>query len=645
MGGQALTAEEKPNFVWLVLEDTSPYQFSCYGNTDIQTPEIDRLAHEGIRFSNAISNAPHCSAARSSLITGCYATTYGMDIHRENYDTPEDVFYPQYLRQAGYYCTNNDKTDYNTTLDNSTLWDECGKTASYNSPKRAPGQPFFAVFNTAATHMGTVRTITTEGRPDLKRQGIDPDSIHLPAFVPDLPEMRSDEAVHLNTALHSSRWVQAYLDDLKVKGLDDNTIVFFFSDHGGCLPRGKGTPYETGLRVPLIIYLPPVWQEKFGLESGIVDSRLVSFVDLAPTILSMAGIEPPAFMQGKAFMGPHAKAPHAYQFGFRSNQENYHFDPCRTVSDGKLKYLRNYIPNKPFCLRNLYQWGMPANLAWDQYVMSGKCVNPDWLQPFKPKEAEMLFDLENDPWELTNLAGDPSYQKQLVTMRQALSAHIRETKDLGFVERSLRQKEGGLYQWVQEGKFPLDQLYEAAELASMPAEKDVDQLVHYLQSPYAEIRYWAAVGFTTLGSQKRISTVPEVLKAAIGDESSAVACTAAEALCYLGEFSTGAQVLMRYFSENNNQAYSSLETLTWYPEQKEQLKQYLPVFRALARQDQKQEESRMKLGVKVRSILVNLGDLPITDLYTEKDRLQGIKLNETGRKFVYPQDFEGINKK
>ena len=189
--------QEKPNILWLVLEDTSPYQFGCYGGKDAKTPEIDRLASKSIRFTNASSNAPHCSPARSTLITGCYATTYGMDIHRERYDTPKNIFYPEYMREAGYFCTNNSKTDYNTTEDHKSLWDESGGSATYRSQKRKTGQPFFSVFNANATHMSLVRTITTKGRPNFNEFGLNPDSIFLPDHVPDLPEVRSDEAYQL----------------------------------------------------------------------------------------------------------------------------------------------------------------------------------------------------------------------------------------------------------------------------------------------------------------------------------------------------------------------------------------------------------------------------------------------------------------
>ncbi|TKG96894.1 sulfatase [Puteibacter caeruleilacunae] len=633
--GKSAKTPDKPNILWLVLEDTSPHQFGCYGSKDVNTPEIDQLAEKGIRFVNASSNAPHCSAARSSLITGCYATTYGMDIHREDYDTPDDIFYPQYMRKAGYFCTNNDKTDYNSTIDNKSIWDECSKSASYNSSARKPGQPFFAVFNTSATHMGLVRTITTQGRPDFKKDGINEDDIFLPAHVPDLPNVRSDEAYELKNSQESSKWAQSFLDDLEAKGLAENTIVFFYSDHGGCLPRGKGTPFETGLRVPLIIYVPPAWQERLGVEGGIVDTRLVSFVDFAPTILSLAGVEAPDFMQGKAFMGKYAKETPKYQFGFRSNQENYHYDPCRTVMDGRYKYIRNYVPHKPFCLRNLYQWGMPANQAWDNYVMSGKCDNKDWMLPFKPKSAEMLFDLENDPWELKNLAEDSFLQDKLKEFRGALKNHVRETKDLGFVVRGLRKKPEGLYNWVRTEKFPLEELIAAAELAGIAEAKDKGKLLEMLKSPYPEIRYWGAVGFCTLGAQQKLNKCPKELIKAIDDDSDQVACAAAEAACYLGAFDKGCNKLITLFKNNFNLAYSSLETLSWYPEQKKQMMKCLPVFKAMNDEQNKVEQDRMGLGLKIRSVLVNLDALPISKLYTEKDIKDGINKNKKGRKFLY----------
>lgn len=218
---------ERPNILWLTFEDTSAYEFGCYGNGDVHTPNADSLAARGIQFMNAWSVAPQSSAARSSLITGCYSSTYGMDIHPVPYDTPADIFFPQRLREAGYYCTNNSKTHYNSTTDNKSCWDECNNKASYNSTKRGKDQPFFAVYNTVTSHMGRIRTFHTDGRRDYTQEGIFPQQLTLPSYVPDLPEVRSDYAGHLEAVQDVDTWLGIFLKDLETRGLEDNTIIFF----------------------------------------------------------------------------------------------------------------------------------------------------------------------------------------------------------------------------------------------------------------------------------------------------------------------------------------------------------------------------------------------------------------------------------
>ncbi len=345
--------DERPNILWLTFEDTSAYEFGCYGNNEVHTPNTDSLAACGIQFMNAWSVAPQSSAARSSLITGCYATTYGMDVHPVAYDTPADIFFPQKLREAGYYCTNNNKTHYNSTTDNKICWDECDNRASYNSIKRQKDQPFFAVFNTVTSHMGRIRTFHTDGRRDYTQEGIYPALLSLPSYVPDLPEMRSDYAGHLEAVQDVDTWLGFYLKDLKEKGLDENTIIFFFSDHGGCLPRGKGYLYESGLKVPLIAYFPPKWQHLANNMVG-KETDLVNFTDLGPTVLSLAGVKPPKHMHGKALYGKFAdKNKRDVQFALAANQL-HHFMPVRAATDGRFKYIRSYIPYRQFALRNYY---------------------------------------------------------------------------------------------------------------------------------------------------------------------------------------------------------------------------------------------------------------------------------------------------
>lgn len=423
---------ERPNILWLTFEDTSAYEFGCYGNKGVHTPNADSLAVHGIQFMNAWSVAPQSSAARSSLITGCYSSSYGMDVHPVPYDTPENIFFPQWLREAGYYCTNNSKTHYNSTTDNKSCWDECTPKASYNSTKRGKDQPFFAVYNTVTSHMGRIRTFHTDGRRDYTTEGIYPELLTLPSYVPDLPEVRSDYAGHLEAVQDVDTWLGFFLKDLKEKGLDDNTIIFFFSDHGGCVPRGKGYLYESGLRVPMIAYFPPKWQHLAGKKASGKEYSLVNFTDLGPTVLSLAGVKPPKHMQGKALYGKYASdEKREIQFALAANQL-HHFMPVRAATDGRFKYIRSYIPYRQFALRNYYQWGMPSNKAWDKLVLGGHNTNPDWAQTFNAHPAEMLFDLEKDPGELHNLSDSPEYAEVLAKMRKALSEHIRSTKDLGF---------------------------------------------------------------------------------------------------------------------------------------------------------------------------------------------------------------------
>ncbi|MBL0745799.1 sulfatase family protein [Chryseolinea lacunae] len=620
--------QEKPNFIWLTFEDASPYGFSCYGNKAFTTPTVDSLAQRGILFTNAYATAPHCSASRSTLITGCFATTFGMDIHREKYQTPSDIFYPSILRANGYFCSNNKKTDYNTFTSDKSLWNECGASASYNSVERKEGQPFFAVFNATASHMSRIRTITTEGRGHYLELGIEPGQLKLPKYLPDLPEVRSDFAVHLESYLEMDAWLRTFLLDLKNRKLAENTIVFFFSDHGGCLPRGKGFPYESGLKIPLIIYIPEKWRDKFDIPAGAVNSNLVGFEDFAPTVLRLSGIDIPPFMQGKPFLG--TRRVKKYQFGFRSNQENYHFDPCRTATDGRFKYIRNYHPYKPFALRNLYQSGMPANIAWDEYVLSGKCTNPDWKSQYEAKGTEMLFDLRTDPDELINLAATREHQVKLKTMRKAVSEHIRESKDLGLFYRDMRkEKTGGLFDWVRSTNFPLSAMYDAAEKASMATLRDTTYLSKLLSSQYAEMRYWGAVGYVMLASTKQLVHVPLILTKTMNDPAAAVSATAAEAVFRVTKDSKALRRLVDIFITNDNFAYSSLENLTWVADCKPHLKEYVAEFKKLSTDAEETKADRMGIYLKLRSLLVNLDALPVRELFPQREIEEGIKINET----------------
>lgn len=634
--GSGTTGQDRPNILWLTFEDTSFYEFGCYGNKDVHTPNVDSLAAHGVLFTNAWSNAPQSSPARSSLITGCYATTYGMDIHPVSTDTPEGILFPQLLRDAGYWCSNNRKTHYNTTTDNKSCWDECSKTASYNSAGRKPGQPFFSVFNTATSHMGRVRTFHTDGRRDYTLEGIYPQLLDLPPHVPDLAEVRSDYAGHLEAVQDVDTWVGFFLDDLKEHGLEDDTIIFIFSDHGGCLPRGKGYLYETGLHVPLVVYFPDKWKHlapDCGQDStGHEYTAPAGFVDLAPSVLSLAGVRPPENMQGKALMGRYASEGHKYHYAFAANHL-HHFTPVRAVSDGQYKYIRSYMPYRQFALRNYYQWGMPSNKAWDKLVLGGHNTNPDWDQPFGTHPAEMLFDLETDPFELHDLSADPQYKKVLKKFRKLESEHIRNTVDLGFFLPTSR-KDIVLYDMVRENGYPLEDLWTLVEKAGMATVNDIPELVKAMESPLDDFRFWGTAGMAKLATEGALDSCPEILYRLAEDKNPYIACEAAYALVWCGEPEKGLKRLLNPADEKERKiGYSALECLSLHPELKETLLEY-----CLTDLQEKAETLPRKAnedaGLMARGILVNLGQLDIDLLHGEEAYMQGLKLNHGRRKMV-----------
>ena len=623
--------KERPNILWVTFEDTSSYEFGCYGNKDVHTPNADSLAARGIQFMNAWSVAPQSSPARSSLITGCYAPTYGMDVHPVSYDTPADIFFPQRLREAGYYCTNNSKTHYNSTNNNKACWDECTKTASYNSPKRGKDQPFFAVFNTVTSHMGRVRTFHTDGRRDYTKEGIYTELLTLPSYVPDLPEVRSDYAGHLEAVQDVDTWLGFFLKDLKDKGLDDNTIIFFFSDHGGCVPRGKGYLYESGLKVPLIAYFPEKWKHLANGKSG-KDNSLVNFTDLGPTVLSLAGGKPTKNMQGKAIFGEYAsKEERKVQFAFAANQL-HHFMPVRAVTDGHIKYMRSYIPYRQFALRNYYQWGMPSNKAWDKLVLGNHNTNPDWALTFDAHPAEMLFDLDKDPGELHDLSSSPEYAEVLAKMRNELSNHIRNTHDLGFFLPTSRTGHV-LYDVVRKEKYPMEELYKLVEAAGMGDIASLPLFEKAIASSHRDMRFWGAVGYAELAHKKQISQCPQALADLLKDEDPYVASEAAYAVTYLGKPQEGIARLINPVKEEDRKiGYSSLECISLDPAMRDYIRQFLPQLKEAAETlpRKKNEDS----GLMARGILVNLGELDIKLLHGPEAYKEGLKLNHGRRPMV-----------
>ncbi len=423
----------RPNIVWITVEDMSP-RLGAYGDPLARTPHIDRLAAEGRRYTRAFTTAGVCAPSRAAIITGMYQTAIGahhmrsyqeMPTHKPYWAVPPPQVkaFTEYLRAAGYYTSNNSKTDYQFAPITDerqplTAWDASGKTAHWRG--RKPGQPFFAVFNSTRTHESQVwpnpnETATT-----------DPAQVSLPPYYPDTPTVRADIARHYDNIARMDAWVGGLLQELGEAGLLDSTIIFFYSDHGDGLPRMKRELYDSGLHVPLIVR----WPGK--LKPGAVDERLVSFVDLAPTVLSLAGLAPPRHMQGRAFLGPQAAsaAPRDYIFAARDRMDET-VDMQRAVRDARFKYIRNFRPDLPYVQELAYRNRMPMMQELTRLHAEGKldAVQALWFAPTKP--AEELYDLQADPHEVRNLAADPQHAKTLQRMRRELETWQRETNDLG----------------------------------------------------------------------------------------------------------------------------------------------------------------------------------------------------------------------
>lgn len=609
---ESFVKAERPNILWLTFEDTTADEWSLYGNKDVKNPTLETLANNNsLVFQQAYSNGPYCSPARSSLISGSYATTFGTDHHRAAIRSPSDrIFFPALLKDAGYFTSNNSKRDYNTPLSKAQLgeiWTEYDKKASYNSKARKPGQPFFSVFNAGITHMSRLTSYHMKGRRDFSLDGI-PKSAHPGDWLPNLEEVSSDYQFHLEGVFDIDRWVKLFLDDLEAKGLADSTIIFIYSDHGGSSPRGKGYLFRTGLQVPLLVHVPEKYKHLLGKGADDLTKQLVSFVDFAPTVLSLAGIEPPKAMQGEAFMGPYAEEPRDYVYNFRTNQE-LHFDPWRSVMDGRFNYIKTYLKRKPIQLRNAFQWGMPSNMALDEYAK--KNPNSDFAKTFySVKKGEYLFDNRADPYELNNLADQASYQADLERLRLQVKDHVAQSNDLGFIPVDL--KRGSAYGKWFDSEFTQ---HAYITLINHVAEATPELLAEFTQALAMNntlAQFWGAQGIAELAASYQIEDVPKVLQQAAMNSEPIVKAVALEALVYLND----PEALKLLLSmPKNDHVQSALETLAYL--KPEAFQPYLAQLQSNAK------------GVN-RVLLANLGLLSSFDVVKGKHK-QGLKVNQHRR--------------
>jgi arylsulfatase A-like enzyme len=429
-----ITYPVQPNIVWLVAEDLSPQHLGIYGGTGGSTPYLDSLAADGVFYTHAYSTAGVCAPSRAALITGAYQTAVGghhmrtlgmsqnaLDAYPPGHQSysaviPEDMkTYPELLRMAGYYTSNNSKEDYQFKGP-VTMWDESSNKAHWRNRKDT-NQPFFSIFNFNISHESQVWARADE--PLL----VDPADVYIPPYYPDDSISRAVMARFITNAMRMDMQVGEIIEQLKEDGLYENTIIFFYGDHGDGMPYAKRELYDRGLKVPLIVKAP-------FLEKGGKVEELVSFVDFGPSVLSLAGVQIPESMQGQAFLGKQKSDPRKYIYAARDRMDS-EYDRVRAVSDGRYKYIRNYMPEKPNYQNIQYRLNNPLMIHLLALNKEGKLDSNQarWFATSKP--VEELYDTSTDPFEFNNLVANPAYAEKLTELRAAHEQWLLDYPDLG----------------------------------------------------------------------------------------------------------------------------------------------------------------------------------------------------------------------
>ena len=546
----------RPNILWITCEDISP-NLGCYGDDYAVTPNLDRLASESVRYTNAFATIGVCAPARSTIITGMYPPSIGTQHMRCSGVLPEGVrCFPEYLREAGYYCSNNSKTDYNFEYPPET-WDAVGGKASYED--RAEGQPFFAVFNLTTSHESQIRLDEDAYRERVadfsERELHDPNDAPIPPYHPDTPAVRRDWARYADMITFMDRQVGAILDRLEEDGLADETIVFFYSDHGAGMPRSKRWLYDSSTRVPMMVRYPEGMAEDAPGMPGTTTDRLVSFVDLAPTALSLAGLPIPDHMQGSAFLGAGQGMPRTYVYGFRDRMDE-RYDLLRMVRDDRYLYIRNYLPHLPYFHHQFisYMYEMPTMRDWQRLADLGMLEGPAAAFMALEKPVEELYDTRADPDQVANLAHDPEHRDALERLRAEHRRWQLDVKDLGLLpESDLRTRFGAEspFDAVRRDPtlYPIERIADAADLAGRGDPSDVDDLAALLVDDDPSVRWWAATGLAIRGASGR--PVAALLIEAMDDPAPWVRVAAADALVAQDRLEPALPVLIDAASDPN----------------------------------------------------------------------------------------------
>jgi arylsulfatase A-like enzyme len=535
--GMAAGRKDRPNIVWLVTEDNSARWLRLYDSHGAPMPNIERLAAQGIVFNHAFSCSPVCSVARSTIISGCYAPRVGVQYHRreEAVPMPDGVkMFPYYLRQAGYYTTNCSKEDYNfRPAEKKGVWDESSAQASYRN--RRPGQPFFHVQNYGGTHESSLHP---GGMKDYyNKTKSDPAAVRLAACHPDTETFRHAYARYLDRHMEVDEQMGRFLRQLEEDGLLEDTIIFYYGDHGEPLPRGKGYAYNYGLQVPMVAYVPEKWKHLAPAAAGSRVDGFVQFIDLSATVLSVAGVDIPPGIDGKPFLGAGVSlqdlSARDLSFG-HADRFDEKYDFVRTLRQGRFHYMRSYQPFNFDGLYNRYRYLQPAYRQWRELYQAGK-LNAAQSQFFRPRPAECLFDLAADPDEVKNLASDPAHADTLRQMRGLMQRQVKSMPDLSFIPEPVFLAEGkdNPAAYGQKKRTEIARLVDVADLSLVPFAQAQTGIAQALDSRDALERYWGLIVCSSFG-REAAPFYDRAQELAVSDPSNLVRVRAAEFLGLTG---------------------------------------------------------------------------------------------------------------
>jgi N-sulfoglucosamine sulfohydrolase len=553
------SAADRPNILWLTSEDNSVDWVGCYGSPHAKTPNIDKLASEGFQYLHCYANAPVCAASRSTWITGVYSLSTGTHPMRSRYEIPHATikYYPDLLKKAGYYVGNATKTDYNIGgRGDGSAWDT--NKVEWDVLKRK--QPFFMVINSTKSHESSAfgNVNNTSHRPE---------DVRLAKYHPDIPDIRKNYARYHDAVKNMDADIGKALSDLEKSGLAEDTIVVYNSDHGGVMPRSKRFLYNSGTHCPLIIRIPEKFSHLRPAKPGAKIDRLVSFIDMTKTWLSLCGAETPDYLQGKIFLGKKAE-PREYHVSFRARMDE-RCDNVRAIRDQKILYIRNYMPYVPNGQHLNYLWTMRATQAWEQHHKEGK-TDAITGRFFKARPPEELYDTAADPDNINNLAGLPEYARELSRLSKALDEWQLAHFDSGLLPESevvKRAQESGktIYEFVRDPKLYNQAAYQGvAALALKEDPANLPALQAQLGDADAGIRYWAVVGCFNL--QKKAAPDLDLIRKRLDDESHEVRIMAAWILYRGGDKPAAQRCWNELLRDNSYASLTIFNVIDWIGE-------------------------------------------------------------------------------